>query len=169
LARLRPCGPINAGDRITETVSHYRGKAAGKLTPEIISKVTAALERGAAVGSIMQGKPVGGGQYDPSLILMHPAALARYRAANPDYDQFVKLQTRNNNSRGRRIWRRRARRRTEANDYHAIRAMIPANFPEPEDLVSRIFEDILSGALRREDVRLRIRFYVTEHKPHVPD
>jgi hypothetical protein len=145
-----------------------RGKSSGKLTPEIISKVTAALERGATVSTIIIGTPAGGGPRDPSLRLIHAAALARYRAANPDYHEFVNLRTRSNRARGRVIRHRREQRQTEANDYHAIRAMIPASFPEPDDVVSRIFEDMLSGALRREDVSLRIRFYVTEHNRMFP-
>jgi hypothetical protein len=52
--------------------------------------------------------------------------------------------------------------------YDAIRALIPANFPDRDDVVARIFEDILSGAIRREDVRSRVKNYITEHNRMFP-
>jgi hypothetical protein len=117
-----------------------RSKASGKLTPEIISKVTAALERGATVSTIIVGTPAGGGPRDPSLRLIHSAALAKYRAENPDYHEFVNLRTRSNRVRGRLFRHRLAQRQTEANDYHAIRAMVGEHFPGRDDVISNIFE-----------------------------
>jgi hypothetical protein len=46
--------------------------------------------------------------------------------------------------------------------------MIPANFPDRDDIVSRIFEDLLSGSIRREDVRSRVKSYITEHNRMFP-
>jgi hypothetical protein len=43
--------------------------------------------------------------------------------------------------------------RDQLNDCHKVRAMLSPNFPDNDDIVSAIFEDILTGALKREDVR----------------
>jgi hypothetical protein len=39
--------------------------------------------------------------------------------------------------------------RHQNNDYYKIRAMLPANYPHKDDVVSAIFEDLLSGAPAR--------------------
>jgi hypothetical protein len=52
--------------------------------------------------------------------------------------------------------------RQQNNDYHTIRDLIPTSNPHRDDIVARIFEDILSGSLRREDVPSRINRYVGE-------
>ena len=68
-----------------------------------------------------------------------------------------------NNSVGQKI--RFARRRThqqtsaacdQTNDYYKIRAMLPANFPDKDDLNNSIFVDLLTGSLQREEVRARV-------------
>jgi hypothetical protein len=41
--------------------------------------------------------------------------------------------------------------------------MMPAAFPDKDDVVSAIFEDLLSGALKREDVKVRVQCYITAH------
>ena len=46
--------------------------------------------------------------------------------------------------------------------------MLPANFPGRDDVVSDIFEAILDGSLRREDVRTRIQAYITAHNRMYP-
>ena len=43
--------------------------------------------------------------------------------------------------------------RDQLNDCHKVRAMLSPIFPDNDDIVSAIFEDILTGALKREDVR----------------
>ncbi|QDF38265.1 hypothetical protein FJN17_12180 [Bradyrhizobium symbiodeficiens] len=54
-------------------------------------------------------------------------------------------------------------RREQENDYFKIRAMLPAGLPGRDDVVSLIFEDLLTGTLKREDVRSRIRGYIAAH------
>ena len=46
--------------------------------------------------------------------------------------------------------------------------MMPAAFPDKDDVVSAIFEDLLTGALRRDDVRLRMQSYITAHNRMFP-
>jgi hypothetical protein len=58
--------------------------------------------------------------------------------------------------------------REQNNDYFRIRAMVPANLPDRDDVVSAIFEDLLTGALKRDDVSSRVRAYVTKHNDLFP-
>ena len=63
---------------------------------------------------------------------------------------------------------RNVRVREQNNDYYKILALLPTNFPDKDDVVSAIFEDLLTGTLRREDVRGRVRAYVTAHNRMYP-
>jgi hypothetical protein len=58
--------------------------------------------------------------------------------------------------------------REQNNDYFRIRAMLPAGFPDKDDVVSDIFEAILEGSLKREDVRVRVQNYITAHNRMFP-
>jgi hypothetical protein len=58
--------------------------------------------------------------------------------------------------------------REQNNDYHKIRAMLPANFPGKDDVVGDIFEALLDGSLRREDVRARVSHYVAAYNRMFP-
>jgi hypothetical protein len=53
--------------------------------------------------------------------------------------------------------------RDQINDCHKVRAMLSPNFPDNDDIVSPIFEDILTGALKREDVRAPHPDYIAAH------
>jgi hypothetical protein len=97
--------------------------------------------------------------------------IRRYRRENPDFDQFVIEAIADSGSVGLRLWRQRkqnAAKRDEISDYHSIRAMLPTSFPDKDDVVSAIFEDLLTGALRREDVRRQIQSYVNAHNRLYP-
>jgi hypothetical protein len=68
--------------------------------------------------------------------------LKLYRQLNPDFNQFVVSAMADHNSKGQlRRWRRIKNDavRTQNNDYFKIRAMLPANFPDRDDVVSNIF------------------------------
>ena len=130
---------------------------------------------GATVSQVCRGSPIGGGKRDPSRVLVQTAAFYRYRQLYPDFDRFVIAAIADSNSVGQRI--RHARKRTHAhtarvhdemNDYQKIRAMIPAYFPDPDEIVNSIFEDILSGKLRRDEVRIRVKHYINEHDRMFP-
>jgi hypothetical protein len=146
-----------------------------RMTPEAVVKVTAALEGGATISQIIHGRPAGGGKPDRSLRIVDAPILARYRRNNPEFDRFVAEAVANNNSVGQRIRyaREKARTRIQAsrdqlNDYHKVRAMLPANFPGRDYVVSDIFEAMLDGSLRREDVKARIQTYITAHNRTYP-
>jgi hypothetical protein len=134
-----------------------------------------ALQSGVSLGQICHGKPTGGGKTNRKLVLTQAKVLYRYRRENPEFDCFVVEAIANSNSVGQtiRFSRQRARKytarvREETNDYHKIRSMIPVYFPDPDEIVSRIFEDLLSDNLRREDVRTRVKHYINEHDRMFP-
>jgi hypothetical protein len=102
---------------------------------------------------------------NPSLRIVDASALARYRRENPEFDQFVKRAVVGNTARGQKI--RYSRVRTAAvrdnnNDYYKIRAMIPEQNPHRDDIVARIFEDLLIGSLKRDEVSARVKDYIAE-------
>jgi hypothetical protein len=97
------------------------------------------------------------------------------RKADPEFDLFVKQQIVGSNCRAQRLrqslfrtHKATAEQREQANEYRAIRALFPVWMPDPDELVNRIFEDILSGSLDRADVPKRIRFYVQEREKLFP-
>jgi hypothetical protein len=123
------------------------------------------LRRGISLGQICHGKPTGGGKLDYSLMRVRPNVFYYYRKLNPDFDQFVRDALAGSNSRGQKIrWTRvhTASVRDSNNEYYRIRAMIPAENPHRDDIVARIFEDLLGGSLKREEVAGRIKQYVAE-------
>ncbi|QIG91984.1 hypothetical protein [Bradyrhizobium sp. 6(2017)] len=108
-------------------------------------------------------------------VIVNSTLFYNARKADPSFDRFVKQQIAESNSRAQKLrWSiLRAReatqqQRDEANDYHAIRAMIPRAIPDPDEIVSRIFEEILSGNLARADVAKRVQFYVKERERLFP-
>lgn len=97
------------------------------------------------------------------------------RKADPEFDRFVRQHTIDSQSRAQRLrWsllRTRAQtdaRRQEANDYLVIRALIPNRIADPDEIVNRIIEDILTGALKRSDVSQRVAWFVREHDRQFP-
>jgi hypothetical protein len=134
-----------------------------QMKPGVLDKVKAALEKGLTISAITaSGRPI--------RLLKHNA-LARHRRENPDFDRFVSELTKDNISRGHLLRRQRIRNaafREEANDHYKIRAMLPANFPGRDDVVSDIFEAMLDGSLPREDVKTRVQTYITAHNRMFP-
>ena len=131
--------------------------------------------KGASVSQIIHGKPPGGGKVDRSLIMAQPDVFQYFRTLNPDFDRFVREQSSDSLSVGQKIrWSRiRTRVRTtaareEANDFYKILAMLPEYMPERRAIVGHIFEDMLSGALAREDVPIRIRKYIADFDHEFP-
>jgi hypothetical protein len=50
--------------------------------------------------------------------------------------------------------------RDQNNDYYKVSAMLPANYPNKDAVISFIIEDLLTGVLKREDVPARLKFYI---------
>ncbi|MCC8961709.1 hypothetical protein H8A95_05085 [Bradyrhizobium sp. Pear76] len=97
------------------------------------------------------------------------------RKADPAFDSFVKEHIADSISRALKLrWslyrshQATTKRREQANDYYAIRAMIPGHVTDVDEIVSRIFEDMLSGTLDRADVPKRVRLYVQERERLFP-
>jgi hypothetical protein len=136
------------------------------MSIEVAEKVKQALQAGASLTQITRGKPVGGGQANRSLFIASFKIIKRYRQENPDFDRFVAAAIADSISVGQRIRRQRnqnAMKREEINDYYKIRAMLPANYPDKDAVISFIIEDLLTGALKREDVPARLKFYIAAH------
>jgi hypothetical protein len=165
----------NNGRRFCVACRKVSDARAPAMKAEEIGAVKRALQNGVTIGQICFGKPVGGGQVDRKLCLTTPRIFYRYRQENPDFDQFVVQAVAGNSYAGQQIRRSRARTRIrtavaqeEANDYRRLLAMLPANFPHKDAVVSLIIEDLLTGALKREDVRARLQTYISAHNRMFP-
>jgi hypothetical protein len=125
-----------------------RAAYAPLMADDVADRVKRALESGASLSQITNGRPVGGGTRNPKLIITSFKIIRRYRQENPDFNQFVVAAISDSLVVGQRIRHQRrlnAAKREEANDYHGIRAMLPASFPDKDDVVRAIFEDLLTG------------------------
>jgi hypothetical protein len=139
-----------------------RARRGDKMKPGVLIAVTAALKKGLTIGTITKTGP---------MRLVKHNALNRHRRENPEFDRFVLESTKDNFSRGCLLRDQRAKngvKRQETNDCHKIRAMLPAGFPDKDDVVSDIFEALLDGSLRREDVKARVSSYVSAHNRRFP-
>jgi hypothetical protein len=144
--------------RSCKTCWKIRQKHASPIDPTIAKKVEVLLRRGASISSFTKGGSKG--------YLLEHKTFTRFRLENTEINGLFLTNLKDANSRAQRLRHLRVkneRRRTEANDYHQIVGMVPESFPDRDSVVSRIFEDMLSGILKREDVRARVKFYITEH------
>jgi hypothetical protein len=140
-----------------------RQKQAGPIKPDIAKKVEALLRRGASVTSFTS--------YRANSYLLQHKTFTRFRLENDRINQLFLNNQKDANSRGQRLRRLRIEneaKRGQANDYRNILAMVPRGFPGRDDVVSAIFEDLLTGALKRNDVRDRIQTYVAAHNRMFP-
>jgi hypothetical protein len=133
------------------------------INPDIAKKVEALLRKGTPINSFTKA---GSKSY-----LVRHATFTRFRLENPQINELFLQNRTSANSRGQALRHLRAKnaaKREESNDYHKLRAMLPPSFPDKDDVVSAIFEDILTGKLNREDVGARIRTYVAAHNRMFP-
>jgi hypothetical protein len=141
------------------------------MTLEIAEKVKKALDAGASLTQITCGRPAGGGDRNRDLFIASFKIIKRYRKENPEFNEFVTTATADSLIIGQRLRyqrKRNARKREEINDYQRIHALLPSKFPEKDDVVSAIFEDLLTGSLRREDVQSRVQVYIAAHNRMYP-
>ncbi len=146
--------------RDCRTCWKIRSKLGGAITPEVLGKVTAALEHGATIGSF-----TGGGR--STYLVMH-STFSRHRRENPEFERFVCEATKDNKRKGQKLRFQRVRNavvRDQKNDYYKTIGLMPSNLPPDirEDIVQSIFVAILEGSLRREDVRFRVQEFVAAH------
>lgn len=131
----------------------------------VVNVIKEKIVKGISISEITHGRPTGGGKIDRSLILAPANKFSYLRKTDPEFDLFIREHTKNNNSRGQRIRHTRihtATVRDNNNDYYQIRGMIPEQNPHRDDIVARIFEDLLSGLLKREEVTARVKVYISE-------
>jgi hypothetical protein len=141
------------------------------MSAETAAKVAKALERGATLSDIVKGRAIGNGKRDRSTYITSAKIIMRHRRENPDFNRFVLGAIVDNTAVGQLLRRERERnaaKREEVNDYHQIRSMLPTYFPDKDDVVSAIFVDVLTGALKREEVRARVQSYITAHNRMYP-
>jgi hypothetical protein len=135
----------------------------GILKPAVGAKIKAALSLPTAtINSITHAGP---------RHLVSHVQLQAYRRADPEIDVLVKgiistVFSRSQKHRWQRL--RNQTKREETNDYHKILAMLPAAFPDKDDVISDIFEAIGNGSLRREDVQTHVRQFVAAHNRMFP-
>lgn len=146
--------------RACERTKMQRG---GVMDVGILEKVKTQLAAGSSVDSLVRPGKKG--------YLVRYSTLARHRHENPEFDRFVSESIKANRGRNQKLRRQRehsAAVRDQNNDYFKIRAMLPANFPDKDDIVGAIFEDLLNGNLQRAHVAARVKDYVTAHNRMFP-
>jgi hypothetical protein len=141
-------------------------------TEDQIARVTAALNAGQRINQICAGM-VDGKRVTNRILGFNK--LRVYRAQNPDFDRFVCSMTSAGRTRAQQIRQcpgsaQANVARAQANDYHAIAALVPHNLPSDvrDDIVQSIFMALLEGSLRRDQVKDRIRQFVADHNRMFP-
>jgi hypothetical protein len=131
----------------------------------VLNQIKEDLKRGVSLGQLIHGRPTGGGKFDGNLVLVRPNVFYHYRRLNPDFDCFVREALADNKGRGQKLWMTRIHTssvRDSNNEYHKIRNLIPGQNPHRDDIVARIFEDLLGRTLKRDEVPARVRIYIAE-------
>jgi hypothetical protein len=140
--------------RACETMRHQRGNP---IKAEVLAKVTARFVAGDLISDLT--KP------GTSAYLVKSSTLSRHRREHPEFDQFVLRSTVENKIKRQKLRLQRIHTaivRDDNNEYYKIRGMIPEGNPHRDDIVARIFEDLLTGSLERDHVPARIKTYVAE-------
>jgi hypothetical protein len=160
------------GRRKCLTCVKRREKAPRPPTEEQIQQVTAALNAGKTLSLICQGT-VDGKRVAPRVVTFRK--LGFYRRLNPSFDRFVIEATAANNSKGQqRRWHNQpvhtAIIRAQNNDYYKIMGIVPVYLPADirDDIAQSIMLALLEGSLRRDQVTMRVRQFVTDHNRMFP-
>jgi hypothetical protein len=127
------------------------------MRPEVAKKVEALLRKGTPISRFTKAG-------SKSYLVQHKT-FTRFRLENPNIDQLFLSNLKEANSRGQRLRRLRIRNeaiREQNNDYYKIRSMIPEQNPHRDDIVARIFEDLLSCSIKRKEVPARVKVYIAE-------
>jgi hypothetical protein len=135
-----------------------------------IQQLTAALNAGKTISEICWGKVDGKIVAKPLLTFRK---LRLHRQMNPDYEQFVQSVMASSNSKAqqRRSNPERFRMtiiRSQNDDFHKVLAMLPERLANRDDVAATIFEDLASGRLRRDQVKLRLSGYIAEQNEMFP-
>ncbi|WP_092147011.1 hypothetical protein [Bradyrhizobium sp. NFR13] len=143
-----------------------RLKTAGTFHPAQIERVKLLLTNGVPLTHITGSRKKGGDFYTaPNNVV------ERYRRENPEFHAFVLEKVTGSKSRAQqRRWDRlrNVQRREEANDYTRISSLVPTYLPHRDDVINSIFLAICDGSLKREDVKARIGFFITQENKFAP-
>jgi hypothetical protein len=175
--RLHAMTPDNVkvatwGRRLCKACFEATKRRATTLSDEAKTKIMSAVAAGATMSLLAHGKLPGGKK---TKYLAPHKNIQVTRKLDPEFDAFLssRLPLNSQISRSRSFGIRHTRAQTSAvrqeqNDYHAIRSLISESNPHRDDIVARIFEDMLMGALKREDVRARLTDYTAEFNKLFP-
>jgi hypothetical protein len=140
-----------------------RASHGNAIKPGSAEQVRALLKRNARIGSFTAAGRSG--------YVMSHLTFVKLRREDPEIDMLAARVIEGGRQRAQQtrwVRMRNQAARDQTNDYHKVRAMLPASFPDKDDVVSAIFEDLLTGKLKREDVRVRVQTYITAHNRMFP-
>jgi hypothetical protein len=143
--------------RHCRTCRLMRAKRPSIIKPEIAEKVRTLLKANVSISSITKA---GTRSY-----VMNHVTFTHFRRQDPEIDALAARVIAGAQPRAQKLrWQRvrNAAVRDDNNDYYKIRAMVPESNPHRDDIVARIFEDMLAGCLEREDVPDRVKVYIAE-------
>lgn len=146
------------GTRQCKTCNRASAAMGKVLSDAEVQSIKTKLTAGIPLGWI-----AGSSGPDQSHYVANFAAVNRKRREDPEFNQFVAEAISGAHARGQK--RRAARilinrRRQEAEDYAAIRSMVPLNIPHRDDVVGSIYRAMLEGTVKREDVRSVVQFFI---------
>jgi hypothetical protein len=154
------------GRRLCKACFEANTRRAKTLSDGAKAKIMSAVAAGATISQLAHGRLPGGKK---TKYLAPYKNIKVTRIIDPEFDAFLssRLPVNSHRGRSRSIAIRQARAQTsvarqEQNDYHAIRSLICESNPHRDDIVARIFEDMLGGTLKREEVPIRVKAYIAE-------
>lgn len=156
------------GSRQCRTCNRMRAAQPRPISPEKVERIKALISHGVPLNSIYNGANYVAGHHsikrqcsiDPELGRLVAEVAARNRKLTNSPERLA-------------LMRRRAaitRQRREADEYRAIRAMVPTYLPPDvrDDIVHNIMRAIWERSLRRGDIRSRVQLFVTQHNRMFP-
>jgi hypothetical protein len=140
-----------------------RGNEPPPPTVDQVRRVTAAINAGKTIKEICWGT-VGLQKVCTPILAFRKLKL--HRKLNPDFDRFVLSAIADHNSKGQQRRFNPARFRiaivrSQNDDFRKILAMVPERLANRDDIAASILEDLVSGRLRRDQVRLRLPEYIS--------
>jgi hypothetical protein len=149
--------------RDCRTCWKIRSQRGGVMKPEALIKVKAALTRGATIGLIIHGRPVGGGKPDPSLRIVDAGILSRYRRENPGFNRFVLDAIEKRIGMSNPVLAVAAgtfKYEWDPADRQFIWAMLPEHFPDKDVVINDMIVSLLEGRLDRSQIGDKIHQYI---------
>ena len=134
---------------------------ASPMSDDIAARVRMALERGASLTLITNGKSIGAGKRDRSSVITSFKIIKRHRRENPEFDRFVVDAIFN------RVFRPTQSVALHTHRYEwthgddiAIKSMVPEWLADRDDVVNDVMISLLEGRLDRSQVERYIARFV---------